>query len=153
MTEVTRWWWIRHAPVTSTNGRIYGQGDPPADADNPTTAGALARALPADAVLVTSQLQRTHQTANAIREGGLVMPEPVVEHDLAEQHLGDWQGRMREEVIAELGDHNFWVAPARQTPPNGESFATMTERVSAVIDRLTDQIDRPWVNTTTGMKM
>ena len=33
MTQVTRWWWIRHAPVTANNGRIYGQGDPPADAD------------------------------------------------------------------------------------------------------------------------
>ena len=30
MTLVTRWWWIRHAPVRS-GGRIYGNDDPPAD--------------------------------------------------------------------------------------------------------------------------
>ncbi len=138
MTQVTRWWWIRHAPVTANKGRIYGQGDPPADADDPVAAQALARALPEDAVLVTSHLQRTHQTADAIRSGGLGLPDPVVEIDLAEQHLGDWQGKVRDEVIAEMGVHNFWLAPARHTPPKGESFATMTERVAMVIERLTD---------------
>ena len=136
MTQVTRWWWIRHAPVTANNGRIYGQGDPPADADDPIAAQALARALPAGAVLVTSHLQRTHQTANAIRTGGLEVPDPVIEKDLAEQNLGDWQGKVRDEIVAEMGTHNFWLAPAQHEPPNGESFATMTDRVAAVIERL-----------------
>ncbi len=136
MTQVTYWWWIRHAPVTANNGRIYGQGDPPADADDPVAAQALARALPDGAVLVTSHLQRTHQTANAIRAGGLEMPDPVVEKDLAEQNLGDWQGKVGDEIVAEMGTHNFWMAPARHEPPNGESFASMTGRVSAVIERL-----------------
>lgn len=137
MTETTRWWWIRHAPVTAMKGRIYGQDDPPADADDPVAGEALARALPEDAVLVTSHLQRTHQTAQAIRSGGLDLAEPIVERDLAEQHLGDWQGRHRDEVIAELGSHNFWLAPARRQPPNGESFADLTARVTAVVERLT----------------
>ncbi len=138
MTEnaVTRWWWIRHAPVTTTNGRIYGQGDPPADADDPIAAQALARALPEDAVLVTSHLQRTHQTANAIRAGGLEMPDPVIENDLAEQNFGDWQGKLREEIAAGIRAHNFWLVPARCVPPNSESFAAMTHRVAAVIERL-----------------
>ena len=24
---VTRWWWIRHAPVVGTHGKVYGQMD------------------------------------------------------------------------------------------------------------------------------
>ena len=28
---VTRWWWVRHAPVIGVNGRIYGQDDLEAD--------------------------------------------------------------------------------------------------------------------------
>ena len=28
MSTRTRWWWVRHAPVTSTDGRIYGNGRP-----------------------------------------------------------------------------------------------------------------------------
>ena len=28
---VTSWWWVRHAPVTSHHGRLYGQSDVLAD--------------------------------------------------------------------------------------------------------------------------
>ena len=28
---VTRWWFVRHAPVIGVNGRIYGQDDLEAD--------------------------------------------------------------------------------------------------------------------------
>ena len=65
MTTTTRWWWIRHAPVNS-GGRIYGQGDPPADCSDPVAFPALAAALPEDAAWVASHLRRTHQTAEAI---------------------------------------------------------------------------------------
>ena len=29
MTTTTRWWWVRHAPVTVNNGCVYGQTDLP----------------------------------------------------------------------------------------------------------------------------
>lgn len=134
----TRWWWIRHAPVRSTGGRIYGNTDPVCDCDDPPTYAALARFLPPDPVLVTSHLQRTHQTANAIREAGLALPEPLIETDLAEQNFGAWQGRKREEVWAELEPrHTFWLAPAHTRAPSGESFAEMMVRVAGVVERLT----------------
>ena len=139
MSERTRWWWIRHAPVRSTGGRIYGNTDPVADTEDPPTYQALARFLPKDALLVTSHLQRTHQTANAIRDAGLVLPDPHMEEDLAEQNFGDWQGRLREEVYGELDPkHMFWLAPAHTPAPGGESFADLMVRVAAVIDRLTE---------------
>jgi len=138
MSIRTRWWWVRHAPVTVTEGRIYGNTDPPADVDDPPTYQALARFLPADSTLVTSHLQRTHQTANAIRAAGLALPDPIVETDLAEQNFGAWQGRKREDVYAELDPkHLFWLAPAHTRAPDGESFADLMIRAGSVIERLT----------------
>lgn len=140
MSTRTRWWWVRHAPVTSTDGRIYGNTDPSANVEDPPTYAALARMLPTGGALVTSHLRRTHQTAEAIRAAGLGLPEPIIEADLAEQNFGDWQGRKREEVYAELDPkHLFWLAPARTRAPGGESFVDLMERAGAVIDRLTAQ--------------
>ena len=140
MSIRTRWWWVRHAPVTSTDGRIYGNTDPPANVEDPPTYAALARFLPSASALVTSQLQRTHQTANAIRAAGLDLPEATIEENLEEQNFGDWQGRKREVVYAELDPkHLFWLAPARTRAPGGESFVDLMDRVAAVIERLTAQ--------------
>lgn len=139
----TRWWWIRHAPVpeSTSGGRIYGALDMPADTTDAATFAGLARLLPKGAVLATSHLQRTHQTAAAIQAAGLGLPEPIVEADLAEQHLGDWQGRHADAVREELGEqHPFWLAPAHTRAPNGESFIDVVARVAAVIDRLTEQL-------------
>ena len=140
MSTRTRCWWVRHAPVTSTDGRIYGNTDPPANVEDPPTYAALARILPADGALVTSHLQRTLQTAEAIRTAGLDLPEPILEEDFAEQNFGEWQGRKREDVYAELDPkHLFWLAPARTRAPGGESFVDLMTRTGAVIGRLTKQ--------------
>lgn len=135
----TRWWWIRHAPVEA-DGRIYGQMDLPADVGEGTVFAGLATLLPARPVWVASQLQRTHQTARAIlaARGETDAPAPVVETDLAEQHFGDFQGRTREEVVAEQGTawNRFWLTPAESPAPNGESFADVMRRVERAVERL-----------------
>ena len=137
MSKRTRWWWVRHAPVTSTDGRIYGNTDPPANVNDPPTYNALANFLPNDAVLVTSQLQRTLQTAAAIRDAGLTLPVAIIEKALAEQNFGSWQGRKREEVYAEQQpNHLFWLANAYTKAPEGESFEDLTKRVSNAIEKL-----------------
>ena len=66
MSAITRWWWIRHAPVTSANGRIYGQMDMDCDTSDTPVYDGLAGLLPRDAVWVTSHLRRTTRTAEAI---------------------------------------------------------------------------------------
>jgi len=138
---ITRWWWVRHAPVTVLGGRIYGQDDPPADCDDATLFATLAQQLPADAVWVTSQLQRTHQTAAAIAAAGpLTLPQALVEPDFAEQHFGEWQGLTNEELRQRRnGELNrFWLAPAHEAPPGGESFLAVIDRVAAGMARLTE---------------
>ncbi len=134
----TRWWWVRHAPVTATGGRIYGQSDPPCDTGDGATFRALAAMLPAHAVLVTSNLQRTAQTADAIAAAGLDLPPPIAESAMAEQNFGDWQGRTPADVYDELGvRHAFWLMPAHSRPPGGETFAELMDRVRGAILRLT----------------
>ncbi len=143
---VTRWWWIRHAPVVGHEGRVYGSNDVPAHTDDPESYGNLARRLPRDAVWVTSHLSRTHVTADAIGEAGLEHGERIIESDFGEQNFGDWQGmtydelgeRMRE-TEGEEALHRFWYAPATHKPPNGESFTDVIERVGTTIERLTEE--------------
>src|SRR5262245_66448595 len=101
-TPATQWWWVRHAPVPD-GGRIYGQQDLACDCTEERIFTALANELPRDAVWVTSNLQRTHQTAAAIRAaigGAHASDEPMPVADLAEQHLGAWQGRDRAAFVA-----------------------------------------------------
>ncbi len=140
MTVVTRWWWIRHAPVDS-GGRIYGNCDVPADCSDRDVFRRVAGWLPREAVWITSQLQRTHQTAAAIRaepphDDGDATP-PLIDPLLAEQDLGDWQGLTYEELQRQRGAalDPFWIAPADHAPPGGESFVQLMARVVESIQR------------------
>src|SRR5262249_47587759 len=96
----TRWWWVRHAPVHVDGGRIYGQTDLPCDCSDTRIFASLATLLPRKAVWVTSNLQRTHQTAAAVWQARHeTAPEFQQEKDFAEQNLGDWQGLDRESFL------------------------------------------------------
>jgi alpha-ribazole phosphatase len=105
---------------------------------------ALAAALPASALWFVSPLRRARQTALAIGAAGRdslgrPVPEPTFEADLAEQDYGAWQGLTRAEIAAAsgLGEDAPWQRMALMTPPQGESFADLKERVEDVIRRIT----------------
>ena len=148
----TRWWWVRHAPVTVNKGCCYGQTDFPCDIADTARFASLANRLPKDAVWVATPLKRTHMTAAALVEAGLAGPRDipgpdiVIEPDLIEQHFGDWQGMRYDELAARRGDewHRFWLAPAHEIPPGGESFVALTRRVHSAIARLSDCTVSPW---------
>jgi broad specificity phosphatase PhoE len=143
----TRWWWVRHAPVTVNNGCCYGQSDLACDVDDIRSFAGLAEKLPRDAVWVTSTLKRTHLTAEGIVRAGLPGPDPipgpdvVVEAELAEQHFGEWQGMKYADIAALQAEtwHRFWLAPADKAPPGGESFLALLERCTRAIHRLNER--------------
>ncbi len=137
---VTRWWWVRHAPVPNPDGRIYGARDVQCDTSDTAAFTALAATLPAGAVWLTSNLSRTRETAAAIAAAGLSGPEPVAEPDLDEQDFGQWQGTTWAEfhAAADPVRQAFWRAPARTAPPGGESFADLMARVGPAVHRLTE---------------
>lgn len=138
-TIVTRWWWIRHAPVRRHENRLYGQDDLPADVSDAESFEGLASGLPPNALWVTTHLQRTHQTAAAIAAAGHAVPEALIERDFVEQHFGAWQGLTFAEIEQAMNgaQHKFWVAPAHHAPPEGESFLDVIERAGRAIERFT----------------
>jgi alpha-ribazole phosphatase len=139
-STTTRWWWIRHAPVIGHGGRIYGSEDHDCDTSDEAVFRHLAAVLPQGAVWVTSHLKRTHRTADSIlvHHPDRDSTERIAEAALAEQHFGDWQGLTNEELSRDRPDswHRFWLAPAHEAPPGGESFVDLTARVSEAIERL-----------------
>jgi len=141
----TRWWWIRHAPVVGHEGRIYGNLDVACDCGNDALFRALAATLPRDAVWLVTPLGRTRATAAAIaRFHGGAPDDFHVEPRLAEQNFGDWQGLTYAELDAAAREagrgaawQRFWLAPAEEIPPGGESFAALSMRVAQAIEDLT----------------
>src|SRR5215471_17006145 len=108
---VTRWWWIRHAPVRSDGRNIYGQHDLECDCSDREVFEAVAKILPRNAVWYSSNLRRTHQTAEAIWTGGFPKPANMRhEPEFAEQNLGRLQGMNRKAMLASLPPGRHWFS-------------------------------------------
>ena len=128
----TRWWWVRHAPVRSDGGNIYGQSDIACDTGDRYVFEAVAKVLPRRAVWVASSLMRTHQTAQAIWDTGFPKPAAMAkEAAFAEQHLGQWQGMNRAAFLASRPAGSHWFADIAEPAPGGESFMDLYNRVCA----------------------
>lgn len=132
----TRWWLVRHAPVINPAKVIYGQHDIDCDVGDPVVFPAVAATLPEGALWLQSPLGRTRKTAAAIRAAGRDGDEPLDEPRLMEQCFGDWQGQVREHILARQPEayRRFWLAPAEERAPNGESFVDVIDRVRAALD-------------------
>ncbi len=143
MTEnnPTVWWWIRHAPVTSHGGRIYGQTDLPGDCGEESYFKGLAKLLPANAVWLSSTLRRTRDTAEAVLRHRAPGDAPLrAVAPFVEQHFGEWQGLRYDELteVAGPAGHRFWLAPAETRPEGGESFVDLMERVQPAIREISE---------------
>ena len=143
MPEPTRLFLIRHALVEpSARAMLYGAMDVPlcdlALQEEAALYRWLAARLPRPAHWVTSQLARTKATAAAIFAAGYPAQPLATEPDLAEQHLGEWQGIPHEALVEKLRHppHPFWPHAAEEQPPGGESFAQVRARVGPVLEKL-----------------
>lgn len=145
MVAVTRWYWLRHAPLAaSALGRIHGAGEAPVDLPAPMRAARIARALPEGMRLVASPLARARDTASVLRPDLTAQIEP----GFIEQDFGLWEGRVHAEIEAAEPEAYaaFWRQPARARPPGGERYADVIARVAATVDRISAEADtRPVV--------
>ncbi|MCD6005770.1 histidine phosphatase family protein [Vreelandella alkaliphila] len=91
---------------------------------------------PYDAI-VSSPLLRCREFALWLGEEFDV---PVqVDDDLAELHLGRWEGKTHAQVFADEGSEPmsaFWFNPCLSAPPEGETLAALDARVSESWQRL-----------------
>ena len=146
---VTRWWWVRHAPVPNPEARCYGQTDQDCDVSNEALFRHQASLLPKKAVWYASNLLRARKTAEHLARAGADMQELNVDPDLAEQHFGAWQGLTYVEIAENHGrNHLFWLGPPELRPPGGESFVDLRERTVRSIERLTAEHRGRLVKTT-----
>ncbi|WP_420403073.1 histidine phosphatase family protein [Nisaea sp.] len=135
MNTATRWHLLRHAPAVVVQGTIYGRTDVPAKEQDPALLRGIADRLPENAVLVTTPLRRTADTARMLRDTGWAPDVEIVEDAFREQDFGAWEG-LSHAALAEAGAadyRSFWDDPARNRPPGGESFADLVERVSPAV--------------------
>jgi len=135
---VTRWWWVRHAPVKEAAGRVTGQLDLEADCSDHEQIARVAVRLPEHPVWMSSQLRRARQTLDVLHKAcGITGVGVDVERDVAEQDFGDWQGKTYAELEVSDADRykKFWIAPGTTRPPGGESFADVMMRVARAVER------------------
>ncbi len=130
---MTRWWWVRHGPTHQKN--FTGWRDVPADLSDTAQIASLAAYLPQEAVVISSDLSRAVQTADAI--GG---DRPRLPHDpqLREFDFGAWDGLHFEEVAARDPDlsRQYWEQPGSIQAPDGESWDMAAARANRAVDAL-----------------
>ena len=125
---------------------VDGHGDPALHPNGVKQADRVGERLQSekiDAIYVT-KLQRTHQTAAPL--AAILGMTPVVDPDLHEVFLGDWEGGLVRQKVAEL-DPIYLQMQAEQDwgcIPNAESQAALTTRCVRGIRRIaaahTDQM-------------
>ena len=137
MVKLSKLILIRHAPVDIEVGCLP-DNDPDAII-NEFKIKNLASYLPQDCIWYVSPLKRTIQTANALSKY-VNVKEMKLEKRLKEQNFGDWAGKKISEVWKELkkntSQHNFSFICPEVSPPNGENFLRILERVSVWLEEL-----------------
>lgn len=120
-------YWVRHAPTHEK--AFVGHRDVPADLSDAGQIMRLGAALPHDALVVSSDLTRSVDTATAIQGDRVRLPHHP---GLREFDFGDWDGMHFSQVTEEWPDLSraYWENPGDVAPPNGESWHTAAARVS-----------------------
>lgn len=117
---------------------VDGHGDPelaPIGREQAELVGARLADHPIDAIYVTS-LRRTVQTAAPLAARlGL---EPIVERDLREVHLGEWEGELYRKYMAEGHPTAMAVLTEQRWDviPGAESADSIRTRVGGAIERI-----------------
>lgn len=141
MSTATRLFLVRHGQTLANRSfRYIGSRDDALSETGEIQAGQLAEALaplPITAIY-SSSLQRARATATAI-----ALPhklEVQIAPELRESAFGAWEGLSRDEVLARGSEDaqllRAWEQDATISPPGGESFAVMQQRVHAYVEQL-----------------
>lgn len=133
---MTEWWWVRHGPTHQKS--FVGWSDVAADLSDAEQIARLHDFLPQDAIVVSSDLQRTIKTADAI---GGARTRLNHDPDLREMHFGEWEQIRFDDIPKEQEalSREFWENPGHVAPPGGESWFETQSRVGKAVARLEAQ--------------
>lgn len=128
---MTTVWWVRHGPTHVKT--CLGWRDLPADLSDRDHLSRIDGYLPKDALVVASDLIRASDTATAIAGGRQRLPD---DPNLREIDFGVWDGMTFDQIAARdpVLSRQFWEQPGDLCAPDGESWNSVTDRVSGVID-------------------
>jgi len=130
---MTTWHWVRHGPTHQKT--FTGWRDVDADLSDAAAITRLADHLPADALVVSSDLTRSVNTATALQGA-----RARLAHDpaLREFHFGTWDGVHFSTVADWHPDLSraYWETPGDHAPPGGESWDQSAARVAMAVRRI-----------------
>jgi glucosyl-3-phosphoglycerate phosphatase len=122
---------VRHGESTyNAEARLQGQADPPLSERGREEARVLARSLNGISPdrVISSDLVRARETAALLGH-----PHAATDARLREIDVGQWQGRPLSDFPG--GSEPSWRG-GPLTPPGGESWGQLVERVGAAVDEL-----------------
>ena len=128
--DLTDFYFLRHAPATKKEGHLPDLDAPISEDDHDIDA--ISSQLPDDADWHVSPLQRARQTA-ALLTPGHASVKRVIDDALSEMSFGEWHGQPIAEVWPQIPAnprHNWSFIMPETTPPGGESFISLHNRVS-----------------------
>jgi probable phosphoglycerate mutase len=137
----TRLLLLRHGQTELSAERRYsGRGNPALTDVGRRQAGAAARYIAERggiAAVISSPLQRAYDTAAAAAKAlGL---DVIVDDDLIETDFGAWEGLTFTEAAERDPElHRRWLRDTSATPPGGESFDAVLDRVLRVRERVVE---------------
>lgn len=130
---MTTWHWVRHGPTHQKT--FTGWRNVAADLSDTQAIERLSAHLPDTALVVSSDLKRSIDTASALQRTRARLP-----HDpgLREFHFGTWDGQHFSQVAEQHPDlsRSYWETPGDHAPPGGESWNTSAARVACVVRRI-----------------
>ena len=124
---MTIFYWVRHGPTHAKN--FVGWRNLPADLSDNAQIERLNAFLPDDAIVVSSDLLRSVQTADALSARRTRLPHLPL---LREFHFGAWDGQHFSAVGEKYPDDSrtYWENPGDLAPPGGESWNAAAHRVA-----------------------
>lgn len=153
--KLKRCYLVRHAQTSwNEENRIQGHSDLPLSRLGLEQAKCVGNFFARRHVqgIFTSGLARSRQTAEAIASSLAVVPgtaqadnghqvQPVIHYELAEMHLGDWEGLTPQEVDARFnGAYQQWrTKPSSVVIPRAEPIAAFRVRVRRALESIIAQ--------------
>ncbi len=128
--------WVRHGPTHAKT--FVGWRDLPADLSDTDQIERLNAHLPMDAIVVSSDLRRSVDTASAITADRHRLPHNP---GLREFHFGSWDGRHFQAIADDHPDMSraYWKTPGDVAPPGGESWNTAAHRVAIAANHIAER--------------